>query len=76
MAQKICLYLKRLKCTSVHLREAAVRVRAVSEEAGELFARGVFPDVAPLSHGLLDSSESEVQVEQARLWLAHQDFVH
>jgi len=53
--------LKRLQCTSIHLRQAAARVRAVSEEAGELFARGVFPDLGPIAPKLLTSAEAEIQ---------------
>ena len=51
---------KRLECTSTELRKAAAQALAVSEEAGEMFARGIFPDLSPLAPDLLTSSEATV----------------
>ena len=51
---------KRDECTSPQLRAAAQSVRNISEEAGELFARGIFPDLGPLAPPLKSSDDAQI----------------
>ena len=51
---------KRRQCASPHLCRAAACAREVSEEAGELFARAVFPEPEALAPPRLLSDRAEI----------------